>query len=38
MLAEFRAEFDKHGFLLTAAVAACATSADLSYEIPELNR
>ena len=36
LIKELRVEFDKHGFLLTAAVAAGETSASLSYNIPAL--
>lgn len=35
---EFRTDFDRHGLLLTAAVAASASSVDISYDVPELNK
>lgn len=38
LLAEFRAAFDKYGYLLTAAVAAAEGSVDLSYEVPQLSK
>lgn len=36
LLKELRAEFDKHGYLLTAAVAAGESSVSQSYEIPKV--
>ncbi|GJQ66219.1 hypothetical protein Trydic_g4277 [Trypoxylus dichotomus] len=38
LLAEFRAEFDRYGYLLTAAVAAVGSSVNLSYEVPQLSK
>lgn len=38
LLEELRREFDKHGFLLSAAVASVEASASLSYHIPDLGR
>lgn len=38
LLQEFRAEFDKYGLLLTAAVAATSGSVDLSYDVPSLSQ
>lgn len=35
---ELREEFDKHGYLLTAAVAAAEFSMSLSYDVPMLSR
>lgn len=35
---ELRQEFDKHGLLLTAAVASAETSASLSYDIAEISK
>jgi chitinase len=36
LLKALRSEFDKHGFLLTAAVAAAERSFTLSYDVPKL--
>jgi len=38
LIKEFRQEFDKHGLLLTAAVAAAANSVDQSYDVPALSQ
>nr|XP_022907361.1 chitinase-3-like protein 1 [Onthophagus taurus] len=38
LLQEMRAEFNKYGYLLTAAVAAAAASVDLSYDVPALSK
>ncbi|XP_029677573.1 chitinase-3-like protein 1 [Formica exsecta] len=38
LLEEMRPEFDKHGLLLSAAVAAAEPSASLSYDIPKLSK
>ncbi|XP_023723097.2 acidic mammalian chitinase [Cryptotermes secundus] len=38
LLRELRTEFDKHGYLLSAAVASAAASASLSYDISELGK
>ena len=38
LLKEFKEEFSKHGFLLTAAVAAAAPSVDLSYDVPGVSK
>ncbi|KAL6255476.1 hypothetical protein P5V15_013812 [Pogonomyrmex californicus] len=38
LLKELRSEFDKHGFILSAAVAAAETSASLSYDIPAMSK
>ncbi|KAJ3653198.1 hypothetical protein Zmor_012462 [Zophobas morio] len=38
LIKEFRTEFDKHGLLLTAAVAATSGSVDLSYDVPALSK
>lgn len=38
LLKEFREEWDKHGLLLTAAVAASGPSVDLSYDVPSLSK
>ena len=36
LLKELRQEFDKHGFLLSAAVSAVKSSASQSYDIPTI--
>jgi len=38
LLKELRTEFDKHGLILSAAVAAAETSASLSYDIAEMSK
>lgn len=38
LIKEFRKEFDKHGFLLTAAVAATGSTVDTAYDIPNLSK
>ncbi|KAF2899378.1 hypothetical protein ILUMI_06797 [Ignelater luminosus] len=38
LVKELRATFDKYGYLLTAAVAAAATSVDISYNVPALSK
>ncbi|XP_011688020.1 PREDICTED: chitinase-3-like protein 1 [Wasmannia auropunctata] len=38
LLKELRAEFDKHGLILSAAVAAAETSASLSYDIAAMSK
>ncbi|EZA47279.1 hypothetical protein DMN91_005935 [Ooceraea biroi] len=38
LLKELRAEFDKHGLILSAAVAAAETSASLSYDIAQVSK
>ncbi|KAJ8966356.1 hypothetical protein NQ317_006815 [Molorchus minor] len=38
LVKEFREVFDQHGLLLTAAVAAAASSVDLSYDVPSLSQ
>lgn len=38
LIKEFRKEFDKHGLLLTAAVAAASGSVDISYDVPVLSQ
>lgn len=38
LLKEFREEFDKHGYLLTAAVGASAATLALSYDVPEMSK
>jgi len=38
LIQEFRAEWDKHGLILTAAVAASGNSVDLSYDVPSLSK
>nr|XP_022901760.1 acidic mammalian chitinase-like [Onthophagus taurus] len=38
LLKEMRKEFDNHGYLLSAAVAASSSSVDLSYNVPALSK
>ncbi|XP_049852515.1 acidic mammalian chitinase-like [Schistocerca gregaria] len=38
LIREFREEFDKYGFFLTAAVASAPESVDLSYDVPSLSK
>lgn len=38
LLKEFREEFDKYGFILTAAVAATGSTVDTAYDIPNLSK
>lgn len=38
LLKELRTEFDKHGLLLSAAVASAEFSASMSYDIPQIQK
>ncbi|XP_049851978.1 acidic mammalian chitinase-like [Schistocerca gregaria] len=38
LIREFREEFDKHGYYLSAAVGASSNTADLSYHVPSLSK
>lgn len=38
LLKEFRTEFDKYGYLLTAAVAATGSTVDTAYDVPGLSK
>jgi hypothetical protein len=38
LIKEFREVWDRHGLLLTAAVAAAPNSVDLSYDVPALSK
>lgn len=38
LVKEFREEFDKHGFLLTAAVGASQSAIEQSYDVPTLSK
>ncbi|KAI7815262.1 chitinase [Rhyzopertha dominica] len=38
LIREFREEFDKYGYLLTAAVAASTSAVDISYDVPSLSK